>query len=83
MVDSIESRIKRRMEESPSKVYKSLAEQIERLREQAVKNADQSIEFLKRALDIAQQVVKADRMAEDGTLDENEALVDPHIGALT
>src|SRR5665811_116392 len=83
VMDSIANRIKRRMEESPSKVYKSLAEQIERLRELAVKNADQSIEFLKRALKIAQQVVKADRMAEEGTLDENEALFDPHIGALT
>ena len=83
VIDSIANRIKRRMEKRPSKVYKSLAEKIERLRKQSVENADQSIEFLKRALEIAQQIVKADRMAEEGTLDQNEALFDPHIGALT
>ena len=82
-MDSVANRIKHRMEKIPSKVYKSLAEKIERLRKQSVENADQSIEFLKSALEIAQQVVKADRMAEEGTLDENEALFDPHIGALT
>lgn len=83
VLDSIEKRIKRRMAENTSPVYKSLAERIEKLRDQAIENAQQSIEFLKQALEIAQQVVKADRMDDEGTLEGNEALFDPHIGALT
>jgi type I restriction enzyme R subunit len=83
VLDTIEKRVKRRMTESDSPVYQSLAKQIERLRDQAIKNADQSIEFLKRALGIAQQVVKADRMEADGELEGNESLFDPNIGALT
>ena len=34
-------------------VYRSLAEQIERLRAQAIQNAEDSIEFLKKALEVA------------------------------
>lgn len=84
VMDTVEKRITARLEGgSVSAVYTSLAAQIKRLREQAQKNADQSIKFLEMALEIAQQVVKAERMEDDGELDGNEHLFDPNVGALT
>jgi len=83
VLDTIHKRIKNRLEETGSGVYRSLAERIEKLRAQSVQNAGDSIEFLKKALEMAQQVVKADRMEADGTLDDNEHLFDEHLGALT
>ena len=64
-------------------VYRSLAEQIEKLRTQAVRNAEDSIEFLKKALEVARTLVQAERLEGEGLLDEAEHLLDPNIGALT
>lgn len=81
--DTIDARIRRRMQQHPHPVYTSLAEQIEKLRAQAVRNAEDSIEFLKKALEVARTLVQAERMEVAGRLDEAEHLIDPHIGALT
>jgi len=84
VLDTIDKRIKRRLEASGHAVYKSLAEQIERLRKQAMKKAEDSIEFLKQALEVARTAVQAEKLEADGLLDEEaERLLDPHIGALT
>jgi len=84
VLDTIDKRIKRRLERSGHAVYKSLAEQIERLRKQAMKKAEDSIEFLKQALEVARIAVQAEKLEADGLLDEEaERLLDPHIGALT
>jgi type I restriction enzyme R subunit len=64
-------------------VYRSLAERIEKLRERAITNVEDSLAFLEQALKIAQDVVAADRAAEEGNLDQIEPLLDPHRGALT
>jgi type I restriction enzyme R subunit len=83
VLDTIDARIRRRLETNPHPVYRSLAEQIERLRKQAIRKAEDSIEFLKQALEVARTAVKAERLEAEGQLDEAEHLLDPHIGALT
>lgn len=83
VMNTIERRIKHRLEETGSSVYKSLAASIEKLRTQSIQNAGDSVKWLEKTLAIAQQVVEADRMEAEGTLEENAALFDPNIGALT
>lgn len=83
VLDTIDARIKRRLEEHDHPVYRSLAEQIDRLRQHAIRRAEDSIEFLKQALQVAQAAVRAERLDEEDRLDEAEALLDPHLGALT
>ena len=52
--DTIDARVQRRLKESGGhEVYKPLAEKIERLRKQAAQSASDTIEFLKKALDVA------------------------------
>lgn len=83
VLDTIDARIQRRLTVHPAGVYKSLAEQIERLRQQAIRKAEDSIDFLKQALEVARLAVQAERLEAEGRLDEAEALLDPHLGALT
>ena len=83
VLNTIESRVKRRMEESDSPVYKSLADRIEKLRKKSITSAEDSLEFLRQALEIATAVVEADRLDAQGELEENEALFDPNRRALT
>jgi type I restriction enzyme R subunit len=83
VLDSIEARLERRLAATGSPVYQSLAERIEKLRNQAITNVQDSLAFLEQALQIARDVVAADRAAEEGTLDEMARLFDPKRGALT
>lgn len=83
VLHTIDARIKRRLAEHPHPVYESLAEQIDRLRQQVIRNAEDNIDFLRKALEVARLAVRAERMEAEGTLDEAEHLLDPHIGALT
>jgi type I restriction enzyme R subunit len=84
ILDSIEARLKRRLGADPDGVaYRSLAERIEKLRQRTIESVEESLQFLQDALDVAHDVVAADRAAEEGTLAEDERLYDPKIGALT
>ena len=83
VLDTIDARIRRRLALNPHPVYKSLAEQIERLRQQVIRRAEDSIDFLKQALEVARIAVQAERLEAEDRLDEAEPLLDPHIGALT
>lgn len=83
VLGTIDARIRRRLALNPHPVYKSLAEQIERLRQQAIRKAEDSIDFLKQALEVARLAVQAERLEGEGRLDEAEVLLDPHLGALT
>jgi type I restriction enzyme, R subunit len=83
VIESIESRVKRRLDESDSPVYKSLADRIEKLRQKSITSAEDSLEFLKQALEIARDIVAADKLAESGKLNENESLFDPKLRALS
>jgi len=79
----IDRRIKRLMAEHPHPVYQSLAEQLDRLRRQAITRAEDSVEFLKKALEVARKAVIAERLDAEGDLDSALHLLDPNIGALT
>lgn len=57
---AIDRRIQLRLAASGHAVYQSLAEQIDRLRKQAIKKAGDSVEFLKRALEVARTAVQAE-----------------------
>jgi type I restriction enzyme R subunit len=83
VLDGIEARLKRRLAGADSAIYQSLAERIEKLRNQAITNVQESLAFLEQALQIARDVVAADRAAEEGNLDELAHLFDPKRGALT
>lgn len=83
VIDTIDARIRRRLATTDHAVYRSLAEQIERLRARAIQSAQDSIEFLREALAVAQTLVKAEKLEDEGELDQAERLLDPHIGALT
>lgn len=83
VLDSIEARLHRRLTESQSPAYRSLAERIEKLRTRAIENVEDSLAFLEEALKIAQDVVAADRAAEKGDEETLERLADPKRGVLT
>lgn len=83
VLNTIENRLKRLADRSDHAFYKSLADRIEKLRERAIENVEESLAFLEEALKIAQDVVAADRAAEEGRLDELAPLLDPKRGALT
>ena len=83
VADTIDSRIKRRLEETDSPVYQSLAERLEKLRQRTITSAEDSLEFLRQALHIARDVVAADKLAEEGTLADSEGLFDPKLRALS
>jgi len=81
---AIDRRIQLRLAASGHAVYQSLAEQIDRLRKQAIKKSGDSVEFLKKALEVARTAVQAEKLEDEGALDEAaERLLDPHVGALT
>lgn len=83
VLDTIDARIQRRLATRPHPDYQSLAEQIDRLRQQAIRKAEDSVDFLRQALEVARLAVQAERMEAEGTLDQAEHLLDPHFGALT
>ncbi|HUW77976.1 MAG TPA: HsdR family type I site-specific deoxyribonuclease [Candidatus Nanopelagicaceae bacterium] len=83
VITLIDQRIKRLLEKHPHSVYQSLADAIDRLRRQAITRAEDSIEFLKKALEVARAAVIAERLDAQGRLDEAEHILDPNIGALT
>lgn len=83
VLNTIDARIRRRLASNPHPIYQSLADQIERLRRQAIRNAEDSIDFLKQALEVARIAVQVEKLEAEGRIDEAEALLDPRIGALT
>ena len=64
------------------RVWKTIAERLELLRKERINTATASVEFLKHLLEIAKQIVAAERADADGNLD-TFVVLDPRIGALT
>ena len=83
VITVIERRVQRLLAKRDHKVYRSLAEQLERLRRQAITRAEDSVKFLEKALEVARLAIVAERLDLEGRLDEAEHLLDPNIGALT
>jgi len=83
ILDTIEARLRRKLAGSTTHpVWRTLSERLEELRRTRLEGAKDSVEFLKRLLELARQLVGAERAEADGRLDQFEVL-DPDLGALT
>lgn len=85
IVDSIAKRLTGKLtgETGAHPVYRSLAERLDKLREQTIAAAEQSIEWLKEAFNLARDVTTAEHAEESDGESGLDLLPDPHIGALT
>jgi type I restriction enzyme R subunit len=83
VLDTLEARLQHKLHGSDvHPVWRTLAERLEDLRRARLASARDSVEFLKRLLDIARQIVGAERAEAEGRLDAFQVL-DPDRGALT
>jgi len=83
VLQKLEERIRKRMEGTdPDKVWLSLIERLELLRLSKISNAQESVDFLKHILELAKDLVEAERADDEGQLDRIK-VVDPRKGALT
>lgn len=82
-LDTIDARLKRRLNTSGHAVYQSLAERLERLRQTSLERAEASIEFLREILALAKDLTAAERAEDQGGTGALSLLPDPKIGALT
>lgn len=83
VLDSIEARLRRKLAgPATHPVWRALSERLEELRRLHVAGARDSVDFLQRLLDVARQVVGAERAEAEGRLDSFQVL-DPDRGALT
>jgi type I restriction enzyme R subunit len=64
------------------KIWKSLAERLELLRLSRIFNAAESVEFLRHLLELAKDLLDAERADDEGRINEIK-VVDPRKGALT
>lgn len=86
VLESISNRLAAKLEEnSVPAIYRSLAARLEQLRKAKLSEASASIDFLKSLLEIAREVVEAERKEAEGALtaEESSILPDPNLGALT
>ncbi len=83
VLDGLEGRLRRKiLGPAVHPVWRALSARLEELRQARVAGAKDSVTFLKNLLDLARQVVGAERAEADGRLDQFEVL-DPDRGALT
>ncbi len=83
VLDRLETRLRRKLAgPGPHPVWQSLAERLKALRKTTIDSAAASVEFLKQLLEVARDLVAAEKAEEEGRLDEIK-VVDPHRGALT
>ncbi len=78
----LEERIRKRMAGGGAKVWQSLIERLEMLRLSRIGNAKESVDFLKMLLELAKDLLAAERADDEGRIDEI-VVVDPRKGALT
>lgn len=82
VLDRLAERIRIRLAGPGHKVWLLLSERLELLRAQRISSAEASVEFLKHLLELAKDLLAAERADEEGRLDEIK-IVDPRTGALT
>lgn len=86
VLDKIAARLQARMTGDKSHpVYESLAKRLDDLRKSKLLAAEESVEFLKKILELAKDVTVAVKADDEGRLDDLTPgiLPDPHLGALT
>jgi type I restriction enzyme R subunit len=84
ILERLEERLRAKIDGSGDahRVWKTIAERLELLRKERIDTATASVEFLKRLLEIAKQILAAERADSEGSLD-TFVVLDPRIGALT
>ncbi len=83
VLDTLEARLQAKLRgPATHPVWRALSERLEELRREKLAGAKDSVEFLKRLLDVARQLVGAERAEAEGRLDTFQVL-DPDRGALT
>jgi type I restriction enzyme R subunit len=83
VLQRLEERIKARIAGTDGiKVWRSLAERLELLRLSRISTAAESVEFLRQLLELAKNLLEAERADDEGRIDEIK-VVDPRRGALT
>jgi type I restriction enzyme R subunit len=83
VLQRLEARIQARINIDPThKVWKSLVERLELLRLSRIASAAESVEFLRYLLELARDLLEAERADDDGRISEIK-VVDPRKGALT
>lgn len=83
VLQRLEERIKLRIAGTNGiKVWKSLAERLELLRLSRISSAAESVEFLRHLLELAKDLLEAERADDEGRINEIK-VVDPRKGALT
>jgi type I restriction enzyme R subunit len=82
-LDRLEARLRARLAgPNTHPVWRSLSERLEELRRAKIDSAAASVEFLKRLLSVAKDLVTAEKADQEGRLDEIK-VIDPNRGALT
>ena len=83
VLQKLEERIQKRFgDEISEKVWRSLAERLEMLRLSRISSAEESVDFLKRLLELAKDLLEAEKADDEGRIGEIKVL-DPRKGALT
>jgi type I restriction enzyme R subunit len=83
VLDTLEARLLRKLHGTDGHpAWRTLAERLEELRRTRLATARDSVDFLKRLLDLARQIVEAERAEAGGGLDDFHVL-DPDRGALS
>ena len=82
VLDRLAERIRLRLEGGGHKVWTSLSERLELLRAKKLGDAQASVDFLKELLQLAKDLLEAEKADEEGHLDDIK-VVDPRTGALT
>jgi len=82
-LDRIETRLRAKLAGGTAHpVWRSLSERLEDLRRAKIESAAASVEFLKQLLELAKDMVAAEKADDEGHLDEIK-VIDPDRGALT
>ncbi len=85
VIDSIAARLKKKLDGDTGDhpIYKSLAERLARLRERTLAAAQQSIDWLREAFQVAGDLTEAERVEREAGRAGLDLLPDPRVGALT
>jgi type I restriction enzyme R subunit len=83
ILQKLEERIQKRFGDAVSeKVWRSLAERLEMLRLSRISSAEESVDFLKRLLELAKDLLEAEKADDEGRISDIK-IIDPRKGALT
>lgn len=85
IIDSIAERLKKRLEgpTGDHQAWASLGERLDRLRQETILEAEQSIDVMRRLFELAHDVTIAEKADDEAGAEGLSLLPDPNVGALT